>query len=531
MQNLIETLKGLDTKRKIAAGVAILVVVLGVLAIGRIGSSVQMELLYSGLDSAAAGEVVTELEARGVAHEVRGAAIYVDARQRDRLRMALAAQGIPVVGARGYELLDDLPGFGTTSQMFDAAYWRAKEGELARTIVAAPHIRSARVHLSPANSRPFQRDGRASAAVTVTSATGGLTPAQANALRHLLAASISSLAVEDVAVIDDVGGLIAQTDEGVTAAGGPLGIQLRDRVERLLSARVGPGNAVVEVSVEQVTERETLLERRFDPEGRVAVSAETEKRTENQQGGGGAGVTVASNLPDGAGAEGAEGGTASSTSETRERTNFEVSELHREVERAPGDIKRLTVAVLLNEAEAGPRPPEEIEALRALVASAVGFDAARGDEITIESMGFVAQAGAGGGATAVSTAGLGLDLMQLIQLVVAAVVVLVLGLFVLRPVLTSAPRAALAPPPGDAPDAPEGEMPEMAQAALPDLGQGFASLPDPAGFGGFDIAGHDAGGESPVSRLKSLISERQEESLQLLQSWVEAPADPPRGAS
>jgi flagellar M-ring protein FliF len=67
--------------------------------------------------------------------------------------MALAAEGLPAAGGAGYELLDNLSGFGTTSQMFDAAYWRAKEGELARTLLAMPEIKAARVHIASAPSR------------------------------------------------------------------------------------------------------------------------------------------------------------------------------------------------------------------------------------------------------------------------------------------------------------------------------------------------------------------------------------------
>ena len=107
-----------------------------------------MALLYSGLDPAAAGEVVAELEAERRA--LRGARRGDPRRRaaRDRVRMALAAKGLPAGGPAGYEILDGLSGFGTTSQMFDAAYWRAKEGELARTITASPNVRAARVHLA-----------------------------------------------------------------------------------------------------------------------------------------------------------------------------------------------------------------------------------------------------------------------------------------------------------------------------------------------------------------------------------------------
>ena len=133
-------------------------------------------MLYSGLDATAAGEVVAELEAEGVAFEVDGAAILVDSAARDRIRMALAAKGLPAGGPAGYEILDNLSGFGTTSQMFDAAYWRAKEGELARTITGSPDVRAARVHLANPVSQPFSRTPAGSASVTVTMARGELEP-------------------------------------------------------------------------------------------------------------------------------------------------------------------------------------------------------------------------------------------------------------------------------------------------------------------------------------------------------------------
>ena len=122
---------------------------------------------------------MAELEADGVAFEVRDDAILVDRAARDRVRMALAAKGLPAGGPAGYEILDSLSGFGTTSQMFDAAYWRAKEGELARTITGSPNVRAARVHLANPVSQPFARTPTGSASVTVTMARGALDRGQA----------------------------------------------------------------------------------------------------------------------------------------------------------------------------------------------------------------------------------------------------------------------------------------------------------------------------------------------------------------
>src|SRR6056297_3962365 len=176
--------------------------------LARMASSPTMTLLYSGLESGPAGEVVAALEQRGVAYDLRGGAILVDASQRDALRMTLAGEGLPSNSSKGYELLDGLSGFGTTSQMFDAAYWRAKEGELARTIVSSPNITSARVHLANTGGNPFQRDISPSASVMVTAPGTDVPTKQAQAIRYLVASAVPGMTPEDVSVIDSSGGLI-----------------------------------------------------------------------------------------------------------------------------------------------------------------------------------------------------------------------------------------------------------------------------------------------------------------------------------
>ncbi|MEL7117674.1 MAG: flagellar M-ring protein FliF, partial [Pseudomonadota bacterium] len=222
-----------------------------------------MALLYSGLDPAAAGEVVAALEQQGVAYDVRTGAILVDSAQRDSLRMTLAAEGLPASNGQGYELLDSLTGFGTTSQMFDAAYWRAKEGELARTITASAQVSAARVHISNQSSNPFQRGLEPSASVTVSAAAGNVSPAQAKAFRYLISSAVAGLTPENVSVIDARNGVVVSGDDTQMASGGnDRADSLKQSIQRLLEARVGPGNAVVEVAVETVTEREALFERR-----------------------------------------------------------------------------------------------------------------------------------------------------------------------------------------------------------------------------------------------------------------------------
>lgn len=525
MQNVLTTWAALSLGRRIAVAVATAAVFLAVLAVAQVANTPRLALLYSGLDPAAAGEVVAALEAEGVAYRIEGDSIRVPASDRDALRMRLAGQGLPSMGGAGYELLDGLSGFGTTAQMFDAAYWRAKEGELARTILAMPGLRAARVHLARAPDAPFATEAPPTASVTVTSAGAALNPVQARAIRHLVAAAVSGLRPEEVSVIDGATGLIPAEDDGaVPGLSGDRAAELKRNVERLLAARLGPGRAVVEVSLDVATERESLTERRFDPASRVAISQETEERSEQSTQPGGD-VTVASNLPEGDAAAGDDGRT--SASETRERVNYEVSETNRALERLPGGIRRLTVAVLIDgvavtaadgSVSMQPRGEEELSALQDLVASAVGLDPARGDVLTIRSLPFEAQPEAGTMVEAGLLAGISAaDVMTLVQLSVLGLVALLLGLFVLRPILLGrsaalpAPETPLALPNGLA--AAEGSTtPEALRVLTGEIDEG--DLPD------FAAAGRTASPD-PVARLRRLIEERQAETVEILRGWLQ----------
>ncbi len=535
MQNLITLWSALDNRRRMIIAGATIAMFLAVLGLSRMANTPGLSLLYAGLDASAAGEVVAALEQRGVVFEVRGDSIHVDAAQRDTLRMTLAGEGLPATGAAGYELLDGLSGFGTTSQMFDAAYWRAKEGELARTILANPQIKSARVHIAQAPAHTFKAAGRSSASVTVKTASGTLPEVQARALRHLVAAAVSGMQPEDVSVIDVVGGLIALGDDnGVpNSSGADRAADLRANVERLLEARVGPGRAVVEVSVDIVTEREEITERSFDPQGRVAISTETEEKTDSSTEPADD-VTVASNLPEGD--AGTASGGKSQSSETKERVNFEVSETQRALLKVPGSVRKLSVAVLVDgirtTASDGtvtwePRPDAELAVLRELVASAVGLDEARGDVLTLKTLAFEAMPETGTLAEASLFPAMGpINVMSVIQLVVLALVALVLGLFVIRPILAGAARPVpqlgadgmpLALPGAEMLEAEPSENGfRVLTGEVDDIGD-MGAFPQMSfgGMGDVDLP------EDPMTRLRRLIEERQAESVEILRGWLE----------
>lgn len=334
--------------------------------------------------------MIAGIERAGVPYEVRGDAIWVEEGARDRLRMDLASEGLPAASSTGYEILDGMSGFGTTSQMFDAAYWRAKEGELARTILALPNVETARVHLAVETGRGYRRDQDSSASVTLTTNGSAIGREQAAALQYLVSSGVPGMQAERVTVIDSKRGIVAASEE---RTGADRADEMKRNVERILEPHVGIGNAIVELNLDLVTETELLTEQRFDPEGRALISTVTEETTDQSNSSGPGPVTAASNLPD---TEDQAGDTSTSQrSENRQQSNYEVSRVTREVSRQPGSVRRMTVAVLVNGAtqpdgSSAPRPEPELEALRELVASAVGFDEGRGDVITVRSLPFAA---------------------------------------------------------------------------------------------------------------------------------------------
>ena len=504
--------EGLDPRRRIIAILSLVAIAAAIFGISRVATEPDMALLYSGLDPAAAGEVVSALEADGVPFEIRDTAIMVRKADRDRIRMELAAKDLPAGGPKGYEILDGLSGFGTTSQMFDAAYWRAKEGELARTITGSPNVRAARVHLSTPVTQPFSRSTAGSASVTVTMARGALDASQAKAIRYLVSSAVAGIAPDSVAVLDSATGVVlaGADDDGPTAGTKPndRAELLRSNIQRLLEARVGPGRAIVEVNVDADMDSQTITERILDPNGRVAVSAETEDNKSNSTGSNPA-VTVASNLPDKS--QSNSGNSSSSSSQTRERQNFDVSETRRERVVQPGQVRRISVAVMVDgittTASNGnptwaPRPQTEMETLRLLVQSAIGFDASRGDTVTIESLQFTLPPEQGtlvqGGPGFLQMQG-----AQLAQIGVLGLIVLALILFVVRPMLSRKLEPAL-----------------VALTGPVDITPDATAMRQLAGKDVLDLPPQSA---SKIDRLREVIASRSEDSAAVLRAWIESP--------
>ncbi len=531
MQSLVNTWASLDLNRRIILLGAIAITALGVAFLARSAAHPTMSLLYSGLEPSAAGDIISALDAQSVAYEIKGNSVYVDASQRDQLRLTLAAQGLPTNNPQGYELLDSLTGFGTTSQMFDAAYLRAKEGELARTIIANPNIKAARVHLAQSKTSSFRKSSNATASVSLRSSGASISNEAANSIRYLVAAAVAGMVPEQVAIIDADRGILleAEGNGDLAKSANDRATLLKNNVQRLIQARTGTGNAVVEVNVETLSENEMIVERRFDPDGRVIVSSETTENSSNSRNQGGAGVTVASNLPTGD-TESTERDSSTEDTNTREIVNYEISETKREIHKLAGSVKKISVAVLVDGERSiddsgaevwSPRSEEELGSLEELVKSAIGFDSSRGDAVTIRSMDLSQGALENSLEELAWISSRGFDYLGMAKIGVAALVVLSLGLFVIRPILLANSSTS------------------NTVAQLDTSGEAGAltgEIASPSGENANQVAGQLTGANpttlgsaqlapptDPVERLKSLIEERQEETIAVLRNWIEDP--------
>ncbi|MBO1076057.1 flagellar M-ring protein FliF (plasmid) [Roseomonas marmotae] len=478
-------------------------------------------LLYAGLEPSEAGRIVARLEEMKVPVEARGdGTVLVPAEQVARLRMQLAGEGLPRQGGAGYELLDQANPMQMTSFMQRIQRVRALEGELARTIITMQGVRSARVHIVLPERESFSRDAPPpTASVTVITATGQrLGASQASAIRLLVAGAVPRLRQEDVSVVDP-SGIVLAADGGSGAVAGRIGElrqaqeqALRQAVLDLLEPIVGRGRVRTVAAVEIEGARTVARAETYDPMGQVERGRQSQTEAESSEDGRGQQpVTVGQNLPNQQ-----TGGTAQRSASTAQRSNetinYEISSKVEETTREPGAVKRVSIAVVVDgvtgpDGEVQERPREELERLAALVRSAVGFDEKRGDRVTVDTLRFIPDEGAGSLASADDPGGWRMSNAQL--LVAGLLLVGSLGtiLFLLRR-RSRLRRLAAALAVADAAAA-------EAAMALDPMEEAIATV-------GQDIQIRI----SSLNALNELIDTRPEEALSVVRAWIQegAPA-------
>ncbi|MDP1556264.1 MAG: flagellar basal-body MS-ring/collar protein FliF [Hyphomonas sp.] len=505
----IETLRALPLSRQLLLGAAVLGIVFAMNFMVQGATKERMALLYSGLEPQYAGEIIEELDQSGIRYEIQGGAIFIPEGKRDQVRFALAKEGLPRQSVQGYELLDNVNGFSVTSEMYNASYWRAKEGELTRTILAIPGISSARVHIGASLRSGFARAQAAQTASVTIATTHTFSKGQAEAIQYMVALAVSGLKPEDVAVIDPTKGILAgPKSENIAEAGVAAEDQataLEKKIASLLEARVGMGNARVSVSMDVSRERQRISSVSFDPQSKVIRNRTTSDMSETGSGGSGA-LTVASNLPEGEGAGGGGATSSNAMKNSSESIAYEINETRTEVEKLPGRVERISIAVLLNEQALGIDPAaadaatlreKVIADVQALVTSGAGLNLERGDAISVELMPFQQVAAD----DMVTAPGMIEQLIERyfwsgLQALLLGLVVIVLAFGVVRPMLMPVAKTEADP-------------------AKPAQGAGAA-----VGAGGALAAAAGAPESDPFNYLKDYAREREEETAALLQQWL-----------
>lgn len=392
-------------------------------------STPAMKLLYNDLSGTDSASIAAKLEESNIIYNVSadGSKIMVTEKDVGRARMLLAASGLPNGGSMGYEIFDKGAGFGTTNLVQSINQVRALEGELARTIGSLQGIRSARVHLVLPQRELFSREARPSSASVFLNVNAGadIESQQIAAIQSLVASAVPGLKGSNVSVIDSNGRLLAQggTDSQATLMSAKsdemrrsFESRLEQKIEDQVGRIVGFGKVRATVTTEMNFDQISTNEELFDPEGQVVRSLQTTNETNKERESAAENVSVQNNLPAGGG--GLLGGNEPTAegNKVEETTNYEISKTVRNTVREAGEIKRLSVAVLVDGSYADPPPPaddaakeaakkaeeegkkpekiyqprpqEELDRITALVKSAVGFDEGRGDAIEVVNMQF-----------------------------------------------------------------------------------------------------------------------------------------------
>lgn len=391
----------LGVRQKVVGIVALVALIAGLSWLSMKETPMDGEVLFSGLSQEDAGRLVQELQTRNVPYELvaGGTAIEVPKDQVHELRITLAADGASPSGGTGvgFELFDR-QSFGATNFVEQTNFRRALEGELARTISSLASVERARVHIATGKRSLYARkDDPPTASVVVTLKPGKTLAAdQRRGIVNLLSSSVDGLTAENVALVDGDGN--ALSSPGIDAEGAEVAMELErtlaQRVEAMLEPVVGPGNVKVTVTADVDRAQIERTERKYDqgPDNIALASEERHVSGGNGAGNNGGVAGARGNLP---GAEGAGGGGAGAGGQNlHEIKNYEVNQV---IERTVGPrqrVRRLHVAVLLNEEvdeEGAPitRTPDQLESLEALARKAAGLDDQRGDGIEMLSVPFV----------------------------------------------------------------------------------------------------------------------------------------------
>lgn len=386
-----QALAGFTTGQKAITALAVVGLLAGGLFFSSWASKPSYAPLYTDLEASDAAAITEALGAQGVGYELAdgGRTILVPRNALYQTRLEMSAAGLPEGGTQGYALLDEQ---GITASEFRQRvdYQRALEGELTRTITAIAGVDAAKVHLVIPEEDLFADDQRQPTASVLVKMKPGkeLAPGQVRSIVHLVSTSVEGLVPEQITVADADGTMLAAPgQEGMTAAANDVRAQqtaafeadLARSVQQLLEPVAGAGGAIVRVKADlDFDQRSTRTERYETAEGVPPLTEATTTETYEGIGAPVGGVLGPDAVPLAPG-----DATSSYTKEQVQRANA-VGTVVEELESAPGQVRRMSVAVLLD----GDGDALDEAAVRDLVMAATLLDPERGDELEVATMAF-----------------------------------------------------------------------------------------------------------------------------------------------
>lgn len=552
MNAFLQTLRNLGPARLATmAGVAIALVGFFVYLTMHM-SSPNMALLYGDLQTADAGAITQKLDALKVTYEVStdGTKILVPADQVGKMRMAMAQAGLPSGGSIGYEIFDKAEGFGATSFIQNINHLRALEGELARTVSTVNGIMSARVHLVLPRRELFSRsEQQAQASVFLRLRPGvSLSREQVSAIQHLIAAAVPQLDTNRVSIVDDHGNLLARGNGSPEETASSTADEKRAAyehklttvVEDLLGRSLGYGKVRAQVNADLDFDKVVTNSEIFDPDSQVVRSTQTVNENNESKDKPTPEVTVANNLPTAqANTAGNDAGTSNKSGRTEETINYEISRTVKNHTRESGQVRRLSVAVLVDGtyepgANGGvptyvPRSDQDMQQITKLVQSAVGYDPVRGDTVEVVNMRFAPPEGEGTEGASDTLFGFPkADIMRIAETLVLAIVAILVLLLVVRPLLTKMLESSRA----------VAEAQDAEQDLLADHALGAAQLTGPGSALAKDLALEDQASEeeleqmidinrvegrvraSSLRKVGEIVEKHPEEAVSIIRSWL-----------
>ncbi len=388
--------------QKISVGVVLAVAAVSLGLFVYMSSRPNYVIVFSNLTDQDAAAIVTKLKAAKTPYETAdgGKTIRVPRDKADDVRLSVASSGLPQSGVVGYEVFDKT-NFSTTDFNNKVNLQRALEGELDRTLSRLDGVQSATVHLVIPEQALFQQQQQPTTASVALQLKPGVTLSldQTKAVTKLVSSSVQGLTPQNVTVIDQNGNVLSDQIADPTssvAAQKASQDQLKQQrdyeqqmqrdLQAMLDRVLGPNQSVVKVNALMDWDRFQSTSELFSPGNRPAVVRSQRQVTENFQGSGsppiGGVPGTESNVPTYQGAIAA--GGPSQYSKTDNTQNFEISKSIEQLQKSPGSLKRLSVAAMVNT----PLDQAGVDSLTRSLQAAAGYDANRGDLVTVTSLAF-----------------------------------------------------------------------------------------------------------------------------------------------